>query len=54
MSEKTLQFNNVILIRKIFISLKNQLTYCQQTCNKYLYLISLNIITKALSIVLVT
>ena len=29
MSEKTLQFNNIILNKKKFISLKNQLTYCQ-------------------------
>ena len=29
MSEKTLKFNNIKLNKKSFISLKNQLTYCQ-------------------------
>ena len=29
MSEKTLKFNNIILNKKKFVSLKNQLTYCQ-------------------------
>ena len=29
MSEKTLKFNNIILNKKNFNSLQNQLTYCQ-------------------------
>ena len=29
MSEKTPKFNNIELNKKNFISLKNQLTYCQ-------------------------
>ena len=29
MSEKTLKFNNIIVNKKNFLSLKNQLTYCQ-------------------------
>ena len=29
MSEKTLKFNNIIINKKNFIGLKNQLTYCQ-------------------------
>ena len=31
MSEKTLKFNSIRLNKKNFISLKNQLTYCQWT-----------------------
>ena len=36
MSEKTLKFNNIILNKKSFIGLKNQLTYCQWTQMKQL------------------
>ena len=53
MTEKTLQFNNIRLNKKHFVSFKNQLTYFQQTQIKQLYLTNLNIMAKVLSILLV-
>ena len=40
MSEKTLKFNNIILNKKKFHRSKNQMTYCQYTQIKQLYLCS--------------
>ena len=53
MSDKTQKFNN-IRVKKEFLKSKEPIDLMSLNVDKYLYLTNLSIITKALSILLVT
>ena len=54
MSEKTLKFNDIILNKKEFHRSKEPVDLFSVSVDQILYLKNLNIITKSLSILLVT
>ena len=54
MNEKTLQFNDIILNKKEFHRSKDPVELFSVNVDQILYLTNLNIITKSLSILLVT
>ena len=54
MNEKTLQFNDIILNKKEFHRSKEPVELFSVNVDQILYLTNLNIITKSLSILLVT
>ena len=54
MGEKTLTFNNIRLSKKEFYKCKEPIELMSVIVDQIVYLINLNIITKALSILLFT